>query len=134
MQVYLSKDFLPNMLSSTIGLNDLGELYNTLLGLGITTIIDLLKWKGQNPESIQVLAMLMIFYKQSSSLRMTLRCLHNNLSGPSVKKLLQLAMTLLNSSLKKGAHKGGLLVTSSRILMSTWQWRAVLNVEWSILL
>ena len=43
MQVYLSKDFLPNMLSSTIGLNDLGELYNALLGLGITTIIDLLK-------------------------------------------------------------------------------------------
>ncbi len=49
MQVYLLKDFLPNMLSSTIGLNDLGELYNTLLGLGITTIIDLLKMKRPEP-------------------------------------------------------------------------------------
>ena len=34
---------LPNMLSSTISLNNLGESYNALLGLDIITIIDLLK-------------------------------------------------------------------------------------------
>jgi len=51
------------MLSSTIGLNDLGELYNALLGLGITTVVDLLKWEGQNSKLIQVLAMLIMFPK-----------------------------------------------------------------------
>ena len=113
---------LPNMLSSTIGLNNLGELYNALLGLGITTVVDLLKWEGQNPKLIQALAMLIIFPKQLSSLRMTLRCLNDNLSGSSVEELLQLVMALLNSFLEKGVHeKGDLLATSSRILMSTWQ-------------
>ena len=124
---------LPNVLSSTIGLNDLEESYNTLLGLDIMTVINLLKWEGQNPKLIQVLAMLIIFLKQSSSLRMTLGCLHNNLSSLGVEELLQLAMALLNSSLEKGAHEeGGLSVTLSRILMFTWQWRAVLNIKWSI--
>jgi len=124
---------LPNMLSSTIGLNDLGESYDALLGLGITTVINLLKWEGQNPKLIQALAILMMFPKQSLSLRMTLMCLHDNLSGLGVGELLQLAIALLNSSLEKGAHEeGDLSATLSRILMSTWRWRAVLNVEWSI--
>ena len=113
---------LPNMLSSTIGLNNLEESYNVLLGLGIMTVVDLLKWEGQNPKFIQALVMLMIFPKQSLSLKMTLRYLHDNLSGPGIEKLLQLAMALLNSSLEKGAHEEeDLLVTSSRILISTWQ-------------
>ena len=34
---------LPSLFSSTIGLNDLGELYEGLLGLGIITVKDLLK-------------------------------------------------------------------------------------------
>jgi len=33
----------PRVLSKTIGLNDLGESYNALLGLGMITIVDLLK-------------------------------------------------------------------------------------------
>ena len=41
---------LPSVLSKTIGLNDLGELYDCLLGLGITIVIDLLKWEGQYPR------------------------------------------------------------------------------------
>jgi len=56
-----------------ISLNDLGESYDTLLGLGMTTIVDLLKWEGQNPWSIHVLAILMIILKQSTSLTMALR-------------------------------------------------------------
>jgi len=76
--------------------------------------------------------MLMIFPKESLSLRMTLRCLHDNLSSSSVEKLLQLVIALLNSSLEKKAYEeGDLSVTSSRILMSTWRWRAVLNIKWS---
>ena len=120
------------MLSKTIGLNDLGESYEALLSLGIMTVIDFLKWEGQNPKLIHVLAMLMMMPKQSSSLRMILRWLYDNLSGPSVEKLLQLAMALLNSSLENRAYEErGLLAILSRILMSTWRWRAVLKVKWS---
>ena len=36
----------PKVLSKTIGLNDLGELYDGLLGLGIITVDDILKWFG----------------------------------------------------------------------------------------
>jgi len=61
------------VLSRIISLNNLGELYNALLSLGMTTIIDLLKWEGQNPRLIHVLVMLMIMLKQTSSLSMTLR-------------------------------------------------------------
>ena len=34
---------LPKVLSKTIGLNDLGESYNDLFGLGMITVDDLLK-------------------------------------------------------------------------------------------
>jgi len=34
---------LPTVLSKTIGLNDLGESYEDLLGFGITTVVDVLK-------------------------------------------------------------------------------------------
>ena len=36
----------PRVLSKTIGLNDLGESYDDLFGLGMITIDDLLKWFG----------------------------------------------------------------------------------------
>jgi len=121
---------LPNVLSRTISLNDLGESYDCLLGLGMTIIIDLLKWDGQNPKLIQVLTILMILLKQSLSLRIVLRWLHNNLSGPDVEELLQLTIALLNSSLENRVHeKDDLSATSSRMLMLTWWWRVVLNVE-----
>ena len=99
----------PRVLSKIISLNDLGELYNTLLGLGMTTIVDLLKWEGQNPWSIHALAMLMMVLKQSASLTMALRWLHDNLSGHGVEELLQLVIALLNFSLENGVHaEGGL--------------------------
>jgi len=37
----------PRILSKTIGLNDLGESYDGLLGLGMITVNDILKWFGQ---------------------------------------------------------------------------------------
>ena len=48
---------LPTVLSRTIGLKDFGELYNILFGLGMTTVIDLLKCDSQYPSSIQALVM-----------------------------------------------------------------------------
>jgi len=38
---------LPSMFSKTMGLNNLGELYEDLLGLGMITVNNLLKWLGQ---------------------------------------------------------------------------------------
>ena len=80
-----------------------------------------------------MLAILMKLLRQSSSLRIILRWLHDNLSSPGVEKLLQLAIVLLNSSLENRAHEENDLSTiSSRMLTSTWQWRVVLNVKWSV--
>ena len=33
----------PNVLSKTMGLNDLGVLYEVLLGFGMTMVVDILK-------------------------------------------------------------------------------------------
>ena len=96
-------------------------------------VIDLLKYDGQYPSSIQVLAMWMMISRYSLSLRMILRWLHDNLSRLGVEALLQLAIAILNSSLEnKSQGEVGLLTISSRISTSTWWWRAVLNVEWRI--
>ena len=76
--------------------------------------------------------MQIMLFKHLSSLRMILRWLHDNLSGPGVEALLQFAMAILNSSFKNGGQgEVGLLMISSRTSMSTWWWRAVLKVEWS---
>ena len=121
---------LPTVLSRTIGLKDFGDLYDFLFGLGITTIIDLLKCNSQYPSSIQVLAIWIMISRHSSSLRIILRWLYDNLSGPGAEALLQLAIAILNSSFEnKGQGEVSFLGISSRISMSTWQWRAVLNME-----
>lgn len=63
------------MFSRTIGRKDLGILYESLFGLGMTTVAANLKWEGQNSKAIQALAMTTIFLRHVS-LRMTgLRCL-----------------------------------------------------------
>ena len=120
---------LPTVLSRTIGLKDFGESQDFLFSLGMTTVVDLLKYDGQYPSSIQVLVMWMMISRHSLSLRMILRWLHDNLSGLGAEALLQLAIAILNSSLEnKGQEEVGLSMISSRISTSTWWWRAVLNV------
>ena len=74
----------------------------------------------------------MILLRHLLLLRMILRWLHDNLSGPRVEELLQLTIALLNSSLENGAQEDDdLSMISSRMLISTLQWKAVLNVKWS---
>ena len=124
---------LPTVLSKTIGLKDFGELYDVLFSLGMIIVIDLLKYDGQYPSSIQALAMQIMIPRHSLSLRIILRWLHDNLSGPGAEALLQLAIAILNSSFEnKSQGEVGFLGILSRISTSTWWWRAVLNVEWSI--
>ena len=123
---------LPTVLSRTIGLKDFGESYDFLFGLGMTTVIDLLKCDGQYPSLIQVLAIQIMIPRHSSSLKIILRWIYNNLSGLGAEALLQLAIVILNSSFEnEGQGEVSFLGISSRILTSTWRWRAVLNVEWS---
>ena len=120
---------LPTVLSRTIGLKDFGESQDFLFSLGMTTVVDLLKYDSQYPSSIQVLVMWMMISRHSLSLRMILRWLYDNLSGLGAEALLQLAIAILNSSLEnKGQEEVGLSMISSRISTSTWWWRAVLNV------
>ena len=122
---------LPTVLRRTIGLKALEELYNFLLGLRMITIVDFLKCEGQWPTSIQVLAMLMMTFRHSSSLKIHFKWPYDNLSGPGADKLLQLERVSLSSSFEKvGQDKIGLLLISLRMLILTWQWSVLLNVEW----
>jgi len=61
------------MFSRTMGLSNLGESYKDLLGLGIITIDNLLKWLGQYPKSMQAFAIVMMLDRQSLYLRTDLR-------------------------------------------------------------
>jgi len=78
----------PKVLSNMIRWKDLGESYDGLLGLGMITIDDNLKWFGQYPKSMHTLAILMTLVIQTSLLRMDFRYLHDSLSRPGVNVLL----------------------------------------------
>jgi len=111
----------PRVLSKTIGLNDLGESYDSLLGLGMITIDDILKLFGQYPKLIHALAILVMLVIQSPLFIMDLRCLHNSLSSPGVDKSLQLPKAILNSSFENKAQvEVCLLLILSKMLVSTW--------------
>ena len=83
-----------------MGLNALRELYDVLLGFGITIVVEILKWEDQKPKSKHKFAMLTKFHKYILSLSMCLRWLHKSLSGPGAEELLHLAITMINSSLE----------------------------------
>ena len=120
----------PRVLNKTIGLNDLGESYDSLLGLGIITVDNILKWFGQYPKSMHTLAILMMLVIQSSSFIRDLRCLHDSLSSPGVDKLLQLSKVILNSSFENGAQvEVCLFLILSKMLVLTWWWSTVLKKE-----
>ena len=109
----------PMVLSRTICLKDLEELYNSLLGLEITMDVDVLKWEGQLPSSKHAPVMLMILLRHTLFLMILLRCLYNSLFRLEVNELLYLAIELVNSFSEKGTHIiGHLFGISSRVQMS----------------
>ena len=74
------------------------------------------------------LAILIILIKHSLFCRMSLRWLHDNLSRSGEEELLQLEITILNSSLEKGFHsEGDIESILSEILILTLQCKAVLK-------
>ena len=119
------------MLSRTIGQNDLVELYKALLGLGMITVVNVLKWDGQWPKSIQVLAMLISLLMHSSFLIIFLRCYQNNLFSPRVEELLYLLMALMISTFKKGGYLVTFLLEPKRSGSICW-FCTELNELWSI--
>ena len=64
---------LPTVLSKTIGLKDFSKSYDFLFGLGMMTVVDLLKCNGQYLSLIHALAMQIMIPRHSSSLRIILR-------------------------------------------------------------
>jgi len=87
-----------------MGWKDFGELYATLLGLGIIIDKNVLKWDSQWSRLILILVILTIFSKYLSYLIISLRCLHKILSSLEAVKLLHLLIAIMNSSLEKGFH------------------------------
>jgi len=104
----------PIVLRRTIGQYDLGESNVALLGLEITTVVEVLKWDGQCPNSIQTLVMSMNLQMQSLFLMMDLIWLHINLSRPSTDKLLHFLITSISLFLENVFHS---VVSLSRILL-----------------
>ena len=107
----------PIMLRRTIGRYNLGESYVNLLGLGITIVVEVLKWDGQCPKSIQALAISISLKMQSSFLMMDLIWFQVNLSGPRADELLHFSIALINSYLEKGFQ---LLIGLLGILSKMW--------------
>ena len=56
--IIFSKSF-PIVFNRTMGWKDLGESYDALLGLGMIMVMNVLKWNGQCPKSMQALAISM---------------------------------------------------------------------------
>ena len=104
-----------------MGPNDFRESYDSLLGFGMTIVVEVLKWEDQWPNSKHVLAMLIISFRYVLSLMMLLRCLHESLSGPGVNKLLHLVIELINSfSQKETQGEDILLGILFKISASIW--------------
>ena len=122
---------LLRVLRRTIGQNAFRLSYNVLFSLGMTIMVEVLKYLGQWPKLMQASAMLMILERQSSFLMMSFQCCHNILLGPGVEESLHLWIADLNLYLENGFQTWqGLRSTSFRILKSTWRWRTVLKELW----
>ena len=120
---------LPIVLRRTMGWKNLGWSYVGLFGLGIITVEECLKWLGQCPKSMHTSAMLMMWDRHTSCLRMVLRCRHISLSGPGAEELLYLINAYLNSSFKNRTQVAVVLdPISLRTSVLTCRWRVVLNV------
>jgi len=64
------------VLRRTMDWKDFSVLYDSLLGLGIMTVVAVLKCNGQNSRLMHVLAIHTIFLRQMLSMISSFRCLH----------------------------------------------------------
>ena len=96
-------------------------------------VVDILKWDGQWPKSIQALALAMSLVMYSSLLIILLIWLQVSLSRLGANKLLHLSIALISSSLENGVHTlATLLGISFKSWRSTlWDW-AKLKKLWRV--
>ena len=124
-------DKLSYSIEKEIGLKNLGESYNFLLGFEMMIDMNILKWEGQWPNSKHTSAMLIILFRHNLFLTIHLRYFHDNLLEPRVNELLYLAIELINSSSEKETYfKGHLFeILFNTPMLICWSW-AVLNNKW----
>ena len=115
--IIFSKSF-PIVLKRTIEQYDLEESNIVLLDLGITTMVEVLKWDSQYPKSIHVLVISISLQIHSSLLIIDLRYLQVSLSESRANKLLHFSIILISSFLKNGFYT---LVVLSGILSRIWR-------------
>jgi len=114
--IIFSKSF-PIVLRRTMGQYDLEESNIALLDLGITTVVEVLKWDSQ---FIQALAISMNLQMQSSLLIIDFKWLQVNFSRPGADKLLYFSIMSISSFLENRFHIVMVLSgISSRKQMST---------------
>lgn len=87
-----------------MGWNALGVSYDVLLGFGMITDMDFLKWLGQCSVWIQVLVMLVICSRHASSKRIDLMWFHKIWSGPREDAGEHFLIASFSSWLEKGGH------------------------------
>ena len=97
--IVFSNNF-PIVLRRIIRRYTFGESYVDLLGLGIITIVDILKWDGQCSKSMYALTISKSLKMHSSFLTMDLIWLQVNLSGPGADKLLHFSIMSMSSYLE----------------------------------
>jgi len=111
--IIFSRSF-PIVFNKMIGQKDLGELYDTLLGLEMTTVIDVLKWDGQCPRLIQALAISINLIIHSLFLMIFLMWLQDNLSGPEADNV---SMVSISFFFENGSY---ILMFLSGISSNSW--------------
>ena len=79
-------------------------ILGNLFGLGITTVLDDLKWNGQNSKSIHALAICIILSMHLSFVIIDLRCLQEMWSRLGVDEDKHLAIASLNSCFEKRGY------------------------------
>ena len=92
------------MLSDTIGLDTLGMLYTALLDLGIMTVLEALKYSGQNPAVRQELHSQVSSFKMSGSTISFLIWGHVRWSKPGADQPEQPTSASVSSNDKIGTH------------------------------
>ena len=85
-------------------------------------VIDVLKWDGQCPRSIQVLAISIDLIIHLSFLMIFLMWLQDNLSGPGADELLYFSMASISSFLENSNH---VLMFLLGILFNSW-----ISISW----
>jgi len=111
----------PIVLSSTMGWNDLGVSYESLLSFGIIMENDFLKCVGQLIHALAILAMLVV---HSSLFNILSRCLYERWSGPGVELLLHLLSASQTSTSENRGQVtvglGGISLRKHRLIGLFW--------------